>query len=77
MEIIAIPVAHLKANGGAIPNFRLGNYAEGDKEIELICNMVRQAAKAGIPAIKYYLCAIDNQRTASEPAGRGGFIYST
>ena len=38
---------------------------------------VRQAAEAGIPAVKYYLCAIENQRTESVPLGRGGSIYST
>ncbi|MFH1844256.1 MAG: mannonate dehydratase, partial [bacterium] len=38
---------------------------------------VRQVAEAGIPAIKYYLCAIENQRTDSKPLGRGGSVYST
>jgi mannonate dehydratase len=55
----------------------LGNREEGDKEIELVCNMVRQAAEAGIPAVKYYLCALENQRTESKPPGRGGSRYST
>ena len=30
-----------------------GTAEEGDKQIELGINMVRQAAEAGIPAIKY------------------------
>lgn len=77
MEMVAIPLAHLNVNGGGIPNFMLGNQAEGDKEIELVCNMVRQASEAGIPAIKYYLCAMENQRTESNPPGRGGSRYST
>ena len=77
MEMVALPIAHLNVNGGGIPNFMLGNYAEGDKEIELVCNMVRQASQAGIPAVKYYLCALENQRTESKPLGRGGSRYST
>ena len=77
MEMVAIPVAQLNVDGGGVPNFMLGNYTEGDKEIELVCNMVRQAAEAGIPAVKYYLCEMENQRTESKPAGRGGSVYST
>ena len=77
MEMLAIPIANLNVNGGDIPNFMLGHNNDGEEEIELVCNMVRQAAAAGIPAIKYYLCAIENQRTKSKPLGRGGSIYST
>ena len=39
--------------------------------------MIRTAAKAGIPAVKYYLCAMENQRTESIPLGRGGSRLST
>ena len=77
MEMVAIPLAHLNVNGSSIPNFMLGNYEEGDKEIELVCNMIKQVAEAGIPAIKYFLCAMENQRTESKPLGRGGSQYST
>lgn len=77
MEMVALPIANLNVDGGQVPNYMLGKYEEGDKEIELVCNMVRQAAEAGIPAIKYYLCEMENQRTESDPPGRGGSIYST
>ena len=77
MEMVALPMAELNVNGGAIPSFMRGDMAEGDKEIELVCNMIRQAAEAGISAVKYYLCALENQRTESVPPGRGGSIYST
>ena len=74
MEMVAIPLAHLNVNGGSIPNFMLGNYEEGDKEIELVCNMIKQAAEAGIPAIKYFLCAMENQRTESKPPRARRFL---
>ena len=77
MEMVAIPVAQLNVNGGQVPNYMLGNYEEGDREIELVCNMIRQASEAGIPAVKYFLCEMENQRTESVPPGRGGSIYST
>ena len=77
MEMVALPMAKLNVNGGAIPNFMLGNRDEGDREIELVCNMIRAAADAGIPAVKYYMCALENQRTERIPPGRGGSSYST
>lgn len=77
MEMVAIPIAQLNIHGGGVPNYMLGNKEEGDQEIKLVCNMIRQAAEAGIPAIKYYLCEMENQRTESDPPGRGGSIYST
>ena len=77
MEMVAIPIAQLNASGGEVPNYMLGNREQGDREIELVCNMIRQAAEAGIPAVKYYLCAMENQRTESTPPGRGNSVYST
>ncbi|MEC9379111.1 MAG: mannonate dehydratase [Candidatus Latescibacterota bacterium] len=77
MEMVAIPISSLNCHGGQVPNYMLGNREEGDKEIELVCNMIRQAAEAGIPAIKYYLCEMENQRTPSDPPGRGNSSYST
>ena len=77
MEMVALPVQKLNVNGGEIPNYMLGNRAEGDREIDLVCNMIRQASEAGIPAIKYFLCEMENQRTESVPLGRGNSRYST
>ena len=42
-----------------------------------MCKMVRAAGDAGIPAIKYFLCEMENQRTESVPMGRGDVSYST
>ncbi len=77
LEMVALPMAQLDVGGGPIPGFMLGQREAGAREIQLVCNMVRQAAEAGIPAVKYYLCALENQRTESVPAGRGGSRYST
>lgn len=77
MEMVAIPIANLNVDGGEVPNYMLGNRDKGDEEIRLVCNMIRQAAEAGIPAVKYYLCEMENQRTESTPPGRGGAVLST
>lgn len=77
MEMVAIPVHSLGVDGCSTPHYMRGRYDEGDKEIELVCNMIRQAAEAGIPAVKYFLCEMENQRTESVPLGRGNSRYST
>ena len=77
MEMVALPMAKFDVEGSGVPQFMQGNRDQGDREIELVCNMVRAASQAGIGAIKYYLCALENQRTESEPPGRGGSRYST
>jgi mannonate dehydratase len=58
------------------PNLLLGKSPERDREIDQICQMIRNAARAGIPAVKYNLTLLGVVRT--EPtAGRGGARYST
>jgi mannonate dehydratase len=54
----------------------LGKSPERDQEIDAICQMIRNAARAGIPALKYNLTILGVVR--SEPSrGRGGAHYST
>ncbi len=58
------------------PEILLGKSPERDREIDDICQMIRNAAKAGIPALKYNLNILGVVRT--EPTrGRGGCQYST
>ena len=49
----------------------LGKSPERDREIDQICQMIRNAAKAGIPAVKYNLTILGVVRTEST-RGRGG-----
>lgn len=77
MEMVALPIHKLNEDGRPVPNYMRGNWEKGEKEIELVCKMVRATAEAGIPSIKYFLCAMENQRTESVPLGRGGLRYST
>jgi len=77
MEMVELPIRTLNVDGGQVPHYMLGNWQEGEKEVELVCKMIRAAADAGIPAIKYFLCAMENQRTESTPPGRGNVRYST
>ncbi|MDP6776967.1 MAG: mannonate dehydratase [Candidatus Latescibacteria bacterium] len=77
LEMVALPIHQFNEDGGSIPNYMLGNRAKGEKEIELVCKMIRATSDAGIPAVKYFLCEMENQRTESVPLGRGGSTYST
>ena len=77
MEMVALPVTKLNREGGQVPAYMLGDFTKGDEEIELVCKLIRQAAEAGIPAMKYYLCEMENQRTEFVPLGRGNSEYST
>jgi mannonate dehydratase len=54
----------------------LGKSPERDREIDNICQMIRNASRAGIPALKYNMSILGVVRTESTP-GRGGSRYST
>src|SRR5206468_10668811 len=58
------------------PAIMLGQSPERDRDIERIQNLIRNCAKAGVPAIKYNMSLLGVVRTARTP-GRGGSSYST
>ena len=67
------------ANGslfGPFPNILLGKDPERDREIDLFCDLIRTAARAGVPCVKYNLSILKVLRTEPTP-GRGGSQYST
>jgi len=77
MEMVELPIRHLNCDGGEVPHYMRGDWRQGEGEIALVCQMIRAAADAGIPAVKYFLCEMENQRTESVPPGRGNVRYST
>ena len=58
------------------PAIMLGQSPERDRDIERFQNLIRNCAKAGIPAIKYNLSILGVLRIERTP-GRGGATYST
>ena len=58
------------------PAIMLGQSPERDRDIERFQNLIRNCAKAGIPAVKYNMSILGVLRTARTP-GRGGSTYST
>ncbi len=76
LDMVALPLASSPIAKADNPNIMLGKSPERDREIDQICQMIRNVARAGIPAVKYNLTLLGVVRT--EPtAGRGAARYST
>jgi mannonate dehydratase len=76
LDMLPLPLSSSYITRAENPNIVLGKSPERDREIDDICQMIRHAARAGIPALKYNLCILGVVRTGSTP-GRGGSRYST
>jgi mannonate dehydratase len=75
LEMVPFPTSAYITQSG-FPNVMLGKSPERDREIEQACQMIRNVARAGIPAIKYNLTILGVVRTQPTP-GRGGALYSS
>lgn len=76
LEMVPLPLSSKYITNAENPNLMLGKSPERDREIDNICQMIRNAAQAGLPALKYNLSILGVVRTESTQ-GRGGAIYST
>jgi len=76
LDMVPLPMSSNPIARAENPNILLGKSPERDREIDDICQMIRNSARAGIPALKYNLPLLGVPRTASTP-GRGGARYST
>jgi len=76
LDMVPLPLSSNYITKYENPEILLGKSPERDREIDDICQMIRNAAQAGIPALKYNLNILGVVRT--EPTrGRGGCQYST
>ena len=76
LEMVPLPLSSAYITKAENPNIMLGKSPERDREIDAMCQMIRNAARAGIPALKYNMSILGVVR--SEPTvGRGGAQYST
>jgi mannonate dehydratase len=76
LEMVPLPMSSHTLARAENPNILLGKSPERDREIDAICEMIRNTSRAGIPSVKYNLTLLGVVRTASTP-GRGGARYST
>jgi mannonate dehydratase len=76
LEMVPLPLSSAYITRHEFPDIMLGKSPQRDKSIDDICQMIRNCAKAGIPAVKYNMSILGVVRT--EPSkGRGGATLST
>jgi mannonate dehydratase len=76
LEAVPVPLSSNYITKVEFPNIMLGKSPERDQEIDHICRMIENAAKAGIPMLKYNMSILGVVRGERTP-GRGGASYST
>ena len=76
LEMVPLPMSSLEVSTVEMPAIVLGKAPDRDREIDNICRMIENCARAGIPAVKYNLTLLGVVRTEST-RGRGGATYST
>ena len=75
LDMLPLPLSSSYITKAENPNILLGRSPERDREIDNVCQMIRNASRAGIPALKYNMSILGVVRTESVP-GRGGAMYS-
>jgi mannonate dehydratase len=76
LDMVPLPLSSSEISRSENPAILLGQDPERDRQIDDICQMIRNAARVGIPAVKYNLTLIGIPRT-TPTTGRGGARYST
>ena len=81
VDVIPLPLSSHEISKAENPNIMLGKSPERDREIEVVCNIIRACAEAGIPAVKYNMTLLGVVSTERQ-AWRGGassraFNYAT
>lgn len=75
LDMLPLPLSSGYITRAEYPSIVLGK-PDRDRDIDEICQIIRNTARAGIPALKYNLTILGVVRTESTP-GRGGARYST
>ncbi len=75
LDMLPLPLSSSYITRAENPNIMLGKSPERDREIDSLCQMIRNAARAGIFTLKYNMSILGVVRTESA-AGRGGASYS-
>jgi mannonate dehydratase len=74
--MVPLPMSSNEISRFELPNIMLGKSPERDREIDDVCQMIRNTSRAGIPSLKYNMTFLGVVRTESTK-GRGGAAYST
>jgi mannonate dehydratase len=71
LEMVPLPLSSSPIARAEYPDILMGRSPQRDKAIDDICQMIRNCAKAGIPAVKYNMSILGVVRTEATK-GRGG-----
>ena len=76
LEMLPLPLSSVPLSSSPFKATLLGKSPERDREIDAMCEMIRNTGRAGIPALKYNFTVLGWIRSESTD-GRGGTKYST
>jgi mannonate dehydratase len=76
LDMVPLPLSSSEISRSENPAILLAQDPDRDRQIDDICQMIRNTSRAGIPSVKYNLTLIGIPRTAPTP-GRGRARYST
>jgi mannonate dehydratase len=76
LDMIPLPLSSAYITKAELPSIMMAKSPERDRDIDTVCQMIRNASRAGIPALKYNMSILGVVRTEATP-GRGRSRYST
>ena len=76
LDAVPLPMSSSYITKAENPEIMLGKSPERDREIDNICQMIRNCKRAGIPMVKYNMTILGVVRSEATP-GRGSATYST
>ncbi len=77
LDMVPVPLPSAAIGKAPMGAVMLGKSPERDRQIEQIQQMIRNCAKAGIPAVKYNMSILGVVRLPQRTKGRGESMYST
>jgi mannonate dehydratase len=75
LDMLPLPMSSHEIRTAELPAIYLGASAGRDRDIDAICQMIRNCARAGIHQVKYNFTLLGVVRTGAA-SGRGGARYS-
>jgi mannonate dehydratase len=76
LDMVPLPMSSSPIERAEMPDILLARDPQRDRDIDSICQMLRNCARVGIPSVKYNLTFIGVPRS-ERTLGRGGASYST
>ena len=76
LDMVPLPLSSNEISRSENPAILLAREPDRERQLDDLCGMIRNVARAGIPSVKYNLTLLGVPRTAPT-RGRGGARYST